>query len=56
MSIAGNDYDASINELRIRSTSLKSTTVQPPRVSEALASFECMISTLALGEKGGLEI
>lgn len=55
MSIAGNDYDASINEFEKSGfTSLKSTTVQPPRVSEALASFECkVISTLALGEKGG---
>ena len=55
MSIAGNDYDACVNEFEKSGfTALKSNIVQPPRVSEALASFECkVVSKLALGEKGG---
>jgi flavin reductase (DIM6/NTAB) family NADH-FMN oxidoreductase RutF len=55
MSIAGSDYDSLVNEFNKSGfTQLNSHIVRPPRVEEALASFECkVLSTMALGKEGG---
>ena len=55
VSIAGNDYDSEVNEfIKSGFNEVSSDIVKPPRVKEALASFECkVVSVLALGDKGG---
>jgi|MDTF01.1.fsa_nt_gb flavin reductase (DIM6/NTAB) family NADH-FMN oxidoreductase RutF len=55
MSLTGGEYDSSINEFdKSGFTSIASSIVKPPRVSEALASFECKVNSIVkLGEKGG---
>ncbi len=55
MSITGSDYDSSVNEfIKSGFTEINSEVVLPPRVGEALASFECkVLSTIALGQEGG---
>ena len=55
VSIAGNDYNSEVNEfIKSGFNEVSSDIVKPPRVKEALASFECkVVSVLALGDKGG---
>ena len=55
VSIAGNDYDSEVNEfIKSGFNEVSSDIVKPPRVKEALASFECkVLSVIALGDKGG---
>ena len=55
MSLAGGDYDSSINEFdKAGFNAEKSVKVSPPRVKEALASFECKVNDIiALGPHGG---
>ena len=55
MSMTGSDFDSSINEfVKSGFTAKRSKIVRPPRVGEAMASFECkVLSTLALGKEGG---
>ena len=55
VSIAGNDYDSEVNEfIKSGFNEVSSDIVKPPRVKEALASFECkVVSVLSLGDKGG---
>jgi len=55
MSLTGGEYDTSINEFdKSGFTSIASSVVKPPRVLEALASFECKVTSIVeLGEKGG---
>ena len=55
VSIAGNDYDSDVNEfVKSGFNEVSSDIVKPPRVKEALASFECkVLSVIALGDKGG---
>ena len=55
ISIAGNDYGYEVNEfVKSGFKEVPSDIVTPPRVKEALASFECkVLSVIALGDKGG---
>ena len=55
MSITGSEYDSSVSEfIKSGFTDINSEVVLPPRVGEALASFECkVLSTIALGQEGG---
>ena len=55
VSITGNDYDSDVNEfVKSGFNEVSSDIVRPPRVKEALASFECkVLSVIALGDKGG---
>ena len=55
VSIAGNDYTSEVNEfVKSGFKEVPSDIVIPPRVKEALASFECkVLSVIALGDKGG---
>ena len=55
VSITGNDYDSDVNEfVKSGFNEVSSDIVKPPRVKEALASFECkVLSVIALGDKGG---
>ena len=55
VSIAGNDYKSEVNEfVKSGFKEVPSDIVVPPRVKEALASFECkVLSVIALGDKGG---
>ena len=55
VSIAGNDYASEVNEfVKSGFSEIPSDIVSPPRVREALASFECkVLSVIALGDKGG---
>ncbi|MBK22093.1 MAG: flavin reductase [Flavobacteriales bacterium] len=55
VSITGNDYDSDVNEfVKSGFNEVSSDIVKPPRVKEALASFECkVLSVTALGDKGG---
>jgi flavin reductase (DIM6/NTAB) family NADH-FMN oxidoreductase RutF len=55
LSLTGNDYDPEVNEFdKAGFTPEKSTMVKPPIVAEALASFECKVtSIIPLGEEGG---
>lgn len=55
VSIAGNDYKSDVNEfVKSGFSEVPSDIVGPPRVKEALASFECkVLSVIALGDKGG---
>ena len=44
VSIAGNDYDSEVNEfIKSGFNEIPSDIVKPPRVKEALASFECKV-------------
>lgn len=55
MSITGDDYGSDVNEFtKSGFTPISSQMVTPPRVKEALASFECKVSSIvSLGEEGG---
>lgn len=55
VSIAGNDYTSEVNEfVKSGFKEVPSDIVMPPRVKEALASFECkVLSVIELGDKGG---
>ncbi len=55
VSITGNDYKSEVNEfVKSGFKEVPSDIVVPPRVKEALASFECkVLSVIALGDKGG---
>lgn len=55
MSLTGGEYDSSINEFdKSGFNAEKSVKVAPPRVKEALASFECKVTEIiALGSDGG---
>lgn len=55
MSLAGGEYDNSVNEFdKTGFTIIKSIKVIPPRVKEAIASFECkVIDILEFGREGG---
>lgn len=55
MSLASCDYPKEINEFtKAGFTQLKSEKVKPPRVKEAVVSFECKVKqTVPLGEQGG---
>ncbi len=55
MSLASCEYGKEINEFhKAGLTELDSEKVKPPRVKEAVVSFECKVKqTLALGDKGG---
>jgi len=55
MSLAGGEYDNSINEFdKTGFTTIESIKIVPPRVKEAIASFECkVIDILEFGKEGG---
>lgn len=55
MNLTGADYDSEISEFHKSGfTPIKSNLVKPPRVKEALASFECQVNNvIPLGDQGG---
>jgi len=55
MNLAGGEYESSVNEFDKAGFNMeKSTKVAPPRVKEAIASFECKVNDIiAFGQDGG---
>lgn len=55
MSLSSTEYDKGVNEfVKAGFTPLKSDKIQPPRVAESPASFECKVNQIIeLGQEGG---
>lgn len=55
MSLASTEYDYGVNEFeKAGFTAIPSDTIQPPRVAESPANFECTVNKIIeLGEEGG---